>query len=105
MNSFKGGKCLVANEVIDTVAALAASRVEGVEEVPGFNSKDGKLKRNYKQKLMTKSEDGHIKAVLSLIIDRDYSIVKVGKEVQEAVKKELESMFGLKCDQVDIIVE
>ncbi len=105
MESFKGGRCLVANEVIDTVTALAASRVEGVMEVRGFNSKEGKLRRNYKQKILTKSEGGHIVAGLTLVIDRDYSIIKVCEEVQEAVKAEIESMFGLICDKVDIIVE
>lgn len=105
MESFKGGRCLVANEVIDTVTALAASRVEGVVEVRGFNSKDGKLRRNYQQKLLTKSSKGHIVACLTLVIDRSYSIIKVCEQVQEAVKTEIESMFGLICDKVDIIVE
>lgn len=104
MDNFTGGTCLVANEVIDKMIAYAATQVEGVAEVVGYDSNSGKLRHHYEKTLASEEENGHIWIALMIVVDRDYSVIDVVKEVQKSVKEEVESMLGLCCESIDVAV-
>lgn len=104
MKEFVGGSCFVANEVIDSVIAQAASRMEGVEQVKGFDARNGKLRSHYKNYICTKTQEGHLTTMITLSVDREAKVQEVVHAAQLAVKNEVESMFGLVCDRVDVAV-
>ncbi|WP_019133351.1 Asp23/Gls24 family envelope stress response protein [Kallipyga massiliensis] len=104
MKEFVGGSCYVANEVIDTVIAQAAAKVEGVSQVRGYDAKNGRLKSHYDKLIQTESKDGHLITALTLSVSRDAVIKDVVYQAQVAIKEEVESMFGLVCDRVDVVV-
>lgn len=104
MDYFKGGSCLVANEVIDKIIAYAATQVEGVAEVPGYDQDSGKLRYRHEKYLASEEENGHLWIALMIVVDRDYSVMEVVKNVQKSIKEEVESMLGLVCEKIDVAV-
>lgn len=95
---------MVANDVIDKIIANAAIQVEGVSEVPGFDQDTGRLHHHHEKYLASEEENGHIWIAIMIVVDRDYSLVEVIREVQESIIKEVESMLGLVCEKVDVVV-
>lgn len=104
MKEFVGGSCYVANDVIDAVIAKAASEVEGVSQVKGFDAKNSRLRAHHEKQIHTESQDGHLRTILTLSVDRGAVVKDVVRQVQVAIKDEVESMFGLACDRVDVVV-
>ena len=82
------GEVQIADEVVATIAGLAATEVEGVKNL----SKGVKV-------LVT---DNNVDVDLALNIDYGYSIMKVSEKVQDRVKSAIENMTGLEVSMVNI---
>ncbi|MCR5154269.1 MAG: Asp23/Gls24 family envelope stress response protein [Lachnospiraceae bacterium] len=101
----------IAEDVIATVAVLAATEVEGIASTQGNLTNE--IVRSLGMKNKTKgvtvrfNEDKSAVSVeLNLIMQYGYSIPKTCKLAQEKVKSAVENMVGLKCNEVSInIVE
>ena len=94
-----------ANEVVSTIAGLAAAEVEGIA---GMCSANGSLLS--KKSSLTKGvkvEVGSEEASVDLYISVEYgaSIRKASQDAQEAVRKAIESMTGLHVVRVDVHVQ
>ena len=103
----KGGKVTFANEVIATIASLAASEVQGIATLNGtaFEGLGEKLgRRSYTKGV--KVEVGTLEAAVDLAVTVKYGfkIHDVCVEVQNAVKTAIETMTGLKVVEVNINV-
>ena len=102
-----GGKVVFAEDVIATIATLAAAEVEGVYGMSGtaFEGIGEKLgKKNYTKGI--KVEVGSIECAveMSIIVRYGFRIQEVCRNVQVAVKNAIETMTGLKVVQVNITV-
>ncbi len=101
------GKIEIAPEVLEIIAGMAASHVEGVSGMKGgvvgdINQLLGR--KNLRQGIQVAlTEQTAIQ--VSIIIEYGYHIPKVGQEVQEQVKAAIESMTGISVDQVIVLVE
>lgn len=104
MKEFEGGRCLVSNRVIDQMLALRAAEVDGVLAVAGFDAESGTLRRGYERYITTETKDGELETELSIMVDKDRVIIKVVRDVQEAVRQEVEAILGLTCRRVDVHV-
>lgn len=104
MKQFEGGRCLVANRVIDQMIAIRAAEVDGVLEVRGFDASTGALRHGYDKSIITETENGALSTELSIMVDKNSIIIDVVKEVQEAVRLEVEAILGLHCKRVDVHV-
>lgn len=104
MKEFEGGRCLVSNRVIDQMLALRAAEVDGVLAVAGFDAESGTLHRGYERYITTETKDGELATELSIMVDKDRVIIKVVRDVQEAVRQEVEAILGLTCRRVDVHV-
>jgi len=98
------GKIEIAPEVIQVIASISASEVEGVVGMSGgvvedINQLLGRknLRKGIKVSLGEKS-----KIELSVIVEYGYHLPKVGKQIQERVKTAVETMTGITVE--DIIV-
>lgn len=104
----KSGKITFANDVIATIAGLAASETEGLSGmsggiVKGFAEKLGR-------KDLTKGvkvEVGQSEAAIDVfvIIEYGYKIQDVAVDIQRKVKNAVETMTGLKIVQVNVFVQ
>ena len=90
------GQVKISNDVIVTIAGLAALEVEGVETITSLTDK---LLKNNGVKIQI--EDG--KVTLDVVITVEYGMVI--PDVQENVKNTVETMTGLEVSQVNIQVQ
>ena len=99
------GEVQISEEVVATIAGLAATEVEGVASMAGnlTNELIGKLGIKNLSKGMNVLVTNHsVDVDLALHIKYDYSILKVSKDVQARVKNAIESMTGLEVVMVNI---
>ena len=105
----ENGKISFAPDVIATIANLAASEVAGVTGLGAgiADSNSGILnsKKNYTKGVRV--EFGNEEAAIDLIINVLYGskIQKVCSEVQNEVKKAVETMTGLRVVEVNVSVQ
>ena len=99
------GEVQIADEVVATIAGLAATEVEGVASMAGNITKEliGKLGvKNLSKGVKGLVTDRSVDVDLALNIDYGYSIMKVSEKVQDRVKSAIENMTGLEVDMVNI---
>jgi len=101
------GTVRIADELIPVIAAFAATEVDGVASIGGNISHDNVRKvsgRTLAQGVRTEVKDGEIRFDLALNLDYDRNIMDVTKEVQERVKSAVETMTGMKVEEIKIRV-
>ena len=99
------GEVQIADEVVATIAGLAATEVEGVSSMAGniTNELIGKLGvKNLSKGVKVLVSDQSVDVDLALNIDYGYSIMKVSERVQDRVKSAIENMTGLEVSMVNI---
>lgn len=102
------GKVLFADDVVATIAGLAATDVKGVAAMSGgiANGIAEKLGRKSLAKGV-KVQVGEKEAAIDLYIIVDYGVKvpEVAWNIQESVKKAVETMTGLSVIEVNIHVQ
>lgn len=103
------GSIRIADEVVEVIAGLAASEVEGVVGMSGGLVGDlaNMLGRNKNLSKGVKVEVGEHEVAVDLFIVVEYgvSIPDVALNVQESVKEAIESMTGLKVVEANVHVQ
>ncbi|WP_088187279.1 Asp23/Gls24 family envelope stress response protein [Desulfosporosinus sp. FKA] len=103
------GSIRIADEVVEVIAGLAASDVEGVVGMSGGFVGDlaQMLGRNKNLSKGVKVEVGEHEVAVDLFIVVEYgvSIPEVAYKVQEAVKDAIESMTGLRVVEANVHVQ
>lgn len=100
------GQIEVAPEVIEVIAGIAATEVEGVASTRG-NFASGVVER-FGKKVHSKgiksamSEDGHIVIDAFCSVKYGYSIPKVAKEMQSAIRQTILNMTAIETSEVNI---
>ena len=102
-----GGTITYANEVIATIAGVAANEVDGIAGMCISGGFSEILSRNRNITRGVKVEVGSQEAAVDLYIIVEYGkpIQKVAGEVQENVRKALESLTGMHVVRVDVHVQ
>jgi uncharacterized alkaline shock family protein YloU len=102
-----GGTITYANEVIATIAGVAANEIDGIAGMSVSGGISDMLSRNKNITRGVKVEVGSQEAAVDLYIIVEYGkpIQKVSAEVQENVRKALESLTGLHVVRVDVHVQ
>ena len=99
------GEVKIADEVVATIAAIAATEVAGVDSVAGnmTNEMLGKLgMKNLSRGVKISVEEGHVSVDLTLVMKYGYSIPQVTAKVQDKVKETIDNMTGLSVLDVNI---
>ncbi len=99
------GEVMIADDVIATIAGLAATEVKGVSAMQGNVTKElvGKLgMKNLTKGIHVKVTEAGVAVELSVQMHYGYSIPKTCKEVQEKVKAAIENMVGLTVEVVNV---
>jgi len=101
------GVIRIADEVISTVAGLAAVDVEGVAAMSGGWGTDlvEKLgKKNLGKGIKVESSGEQTNIDIFIVIEFGYAIPKVAENVQKEVKVAVETMTGLTVEAVNVHV-
>ncbi len=103
----KLGKISIADDVVASIAGIAALEADGVSKLTGNISKEliGKLgKKNLAGGVKTEIADGNVRVDLSLELEYGNSVKKVSEEVQLKVKQAVENMTGLHVQAVNVVI-
>lgn len=98
----------ISDEVVATIAAIAAGEIEGVGGMCGSRAGDiiEKLgKKNSAKGVKVEVEDGSVKINMNVLVSYGYKIREVCTEIQSAVKASVEGMTGLHVSEVSIVVQ
>ena len=101
------GKIRIADDVVASIAGIAAIEVKGVSKLTGNISKElvGKLgKRNLANGVKIMIAEGGVNVDISLELEYGNNIKKVSEEVQSKVKQSIENMTGLTVNVVNVVV-
>ena len=104
------GKIVFANDVVATIASLAASEVAGIAGMSGttvdtITEKFGKKKSITKGIRIDMSVEGRVSVDLSVNVYYGFKIQEVCKNLQNAVKNGIETMTGLEVVAVNVNVQ
>lgn len=108
-NTEVSGNVKISDEVIATIAGIAAEEIKGVSGMYGSFA-DGiaeKLgaKKNFSKGIKVEMTDDCVSLDLDVIIEYGAKIPDVSWEIQENVKNNIETMTGLCVEKVNIHVE
>lgn len=99
----------ISNDVVAVIAGVAVSEVRGVASMQGgFAGGIGEVlsgKKNLAKGIKVDSEDGKVKIDVNIIVEYGTRIPDVAFEIQNRVKKSIESMTGLKVTEVNVHVQ
>jgi len=102
----KVGEVQIADEVVATIAGLAATEVKGVSATSGNSGNEltGKLgtKKNISKGVKVLVSPDAVSVDMALTLDYGYGIPETAKQVQEKVKLAIENMTGLQVKEVNI---
>lgn len=101
------GKVEIAPEVIETIAGLAASEIEGVASMRGNFASDvverfGKVSHSKGVKVEISNTRTQIDVYL--IIQYGVSIPKVAQQLQTNIRQSLKNMTALEVDEINVHV-
>lgn len=99
------GEVQIADEVVASIAGLAATEVEGVSAMAGniTNELIGKLgARNLSKGVKVLVIERTVDVDLALHIKYGYNIMEVSEKVQDKVKSAIENMTGLEVAMVNV---
>lgn len=101
------GKVEIAPEVIEVIAGIAASEVEGIAQMRG-NFAAGVVeklgKKNHGKGVKVELSEESVKIDIYCMIKFGLSIPKVAQEVQDNIRQALMNMTALEADEVNIHV-
>lgn len=99
------GTVQIADDVVATIAGLAATEIDGVYSMSGnlTNEIVGKLGvKNLSKGVKVVVEEGEVFAELAITVEYGIDVVEVAKQVQNKVKVAIESMTGLTVSAVNV---
>ena len=107
MEDIQSGKVVFADDVVATIAYLAASEVDGVHAMigttmEGLTEKLGK--KNYTKGVKVEVGAEECTCDITIVVKYGYRIQAVAQKVQEEIKNAIETMTGLKVVEINVNV-
>lgn len=102
------GSVKISEDVVATIAGLAASEVQGVASMSASLASgiyDLIGKKNLSKGVKIEMKDNDVAVDLYLVVEYGAKIPEVALQVQQAVKKNVETMTGLNASKIDVHVQ
>ncbi|MBS3812330.1 MAG: Asp23/Gls24 family envelope stress response protein [Candidatus Acetothermia bacterium] len=98
------GEIEISKDVITSIAAVAASEIDGLEETDSQSGISSVFKRSNSQTVETELEDGHVKVNVNIAVKYGYPVHTTAENVQQKIKQDVEEMTGLSVSEVNVNV-
>ena len=101
------GTIKIADDVVSTIAGIAATEVDGVSKLAGGITKEAVAKtskRGLSKGVSAVIAEGKVTVNLSYELAYGHSVKKVSEEIQNKVKQTIETMTGLTVTKVNVVV-
>ncbi|MGM0444890.1 MAG: Asp23/Gls24 family envelope stress response protein [Bacillota bacterium] len=103
------GKILIAEEVIENIAALSAMECYGLVGMSSKNMQDGIADLlgwdNLSKGVSVEIQDDEVKIELNIIVEYGTNIHEVANNIIERVKYTLKNRVGIEVNNIDINVQ
>ena len=102
------GEIIISDEVIATIASVATKEVSGISGLSlsiASEIASKFTKKNLSSAIKVSANDKNITVDIRVVIEYGIRIPDVSWEIQQNVKKAIESMSGLNVEKVNIIVD
>lgn len=112
------GTVSFATDVVATIAGLAATEIEGVAGMAGTNNSASLAdiltrrmsgmagnSKNLTKGVKVEVVDGKVNVDVNFIVEYGTPVPEVAKNIQENVKKAIETMSGLNVENIDVHVQ
>lgn len=107
------GTITFASDVVATMAGLAATEVEGVFSMYSGSSSFGDIfsrrsqanKNSHTKGVKVDVVDDKVSVDVSIVVDYGTPVPTIAREIQENVKKAVETMSGLEVNHVDVHIQ
>lgn len=101
------GEIKISDEVVGTIASIAAAEIEGVNGLNGGIA--GDLAEMFGKKNLTRGvkvniDERTVQIDLNIVVDFGIKIPEVSWQIQESVKSAVETMTGLTVKEVNVHV-
>ena len=103
--NYTTGKTTLTPNVILTIARMAALEVEGVSSMASIRSGVPNLKSRGKDGVNLLVEDDYVFVNIYLVLDGNFNIRDVSRNIQHQVGRALSEMTGLEVCQVNVHIE
>ena len=108
INSASGGSVYFASDVIATIAGLALTEIEGITNIVRYNTKADKKStlniKNLTKGIKVDVKENVVSISITATLEYGYAVSEVCRNIQENVKKTVESMTGMEVKNVDVHV-
>ena len=102
----ENGNVMISEDVVATIVANALAEVEGVGSLgtkPGIGVADFGTKKNWSKSLKIQiAEDNTLTIGCTIMVSYGHSVVDVASAIQASVTTALESMTGVKVNEVNV---
>lgn len=108
INEIEENGIKIADDVIATIAGKATSEIEGVYSMAGgFAGGISEVfgKKSYTKGIKVDNNDKGLKIDVNIIVEYGARIPDVAYEIQNRVKKAVESMTGLNIEEVNVHIQ
>ena len=107
------GSVSFASDVVATMAGLATAEIEGVFSMYSqsssfgniFNRRNQNTKGNHTKGVRVDVADNKVSVDISIVVDYGTPVPTIAREIQENVKKTVETMSGLEVSHVDVHIQ
>lgn len=100
----EAGKIAISDEVIASIAAVAANEIEGVSGLGTALVTDFIGKKPVSKGVKVAISENSVEIFITITVKKGVVIPTVGKSVQDAVISAVESMTGIHVEAVDVKV-
>ena len=107
VNNDQNGNIKISDEVIATIVTVATKEVSGISGLSLSLTDEITsrfVKKNSTKAIKINNSDNVVSIDISIVVNYGIRIPDVAWEVQENVKKSVESMSGLIVDKINVIV-
>jgi len=100
----KVGQIKISDEVLAIISGTAAHEVEGVISSRASNDMFARSKRNFARNVKINVNQDRVIVDIRILVRFGYRIHEISEDVQRRVKTALETMVGMKVQEVNVSV-
>ncbi|UMZ74131.1 Asp23/Gls24 family envelope stress response protein [Natranaerofaba carboxydovora] len=110
VQKYKGDSVYIVDDVLKTIAGIAVSKVDGVQEMMG-TSVVGNLAEKVRKKDISRginiqrTEDDKINVAVSVTIRYGIKIPEISQDIQNAIRETIHTMTGYEVESIKVNIQ
>lgn len=103
INELNSGTVQINEEVLVSIAAVETNRIEGVNIIPAGMVEIFSAKSSNKD-IDVSIDENNVYMTIKISVEYGINLIQVSQEIQSRVKERIETMTGLKVNEINVII-